>query len=225
MKIIMTGDIHGRYDYLNNLIKLELPDIIIVCGDFGYFPNIEKYAGQEQTIDTLHTKILFCDGNHDDHWELRKLKNMEIASNVFYQPRGSTYRLPDGRNILFMGGANSIDRMQRTIGVSWWPEEIISQSDFQNLPKESIDMFVTHTCSNELYDDHISSGLGGVWSPRKDSDPSYTALSALWEMYKPAQWFFGHFHINMRGTFGPTRWQCLAAAGVGSGAWRMELTQ
>ena len=201
--------------------------MIIVCGDFGYFPHIENFNNQWKNIDTTHTKVLFCDGNHDDHWELRKLKNLAIAPNVFYQPRGSTYRLPDGRNILFMGGANSIDKERRTIGVSWWPEEVISQSDFQSLPEEyeeNIDIFITHTCSNEIYDNFIQHKLGGRYTPRKDNDPSYHALSSLWEIYKPSQWFFGHFHINLNGTYKGTRWQALAAPLVGVGKWWIELT-
>ena len=36
MKIIITGDIHGMFGYLNTLIKDENPDLLIVCGDFGY---------------------------------------------------------------------------------------------------------------------------------------------------------------------------------------------
>ena len=132
--------------------------------------------------------------------------------------------LPDGRNILFMGGANSIDKYRRTIGVDWWPEENITQSDFQNLPEEDIDIFITHTCSNEIYDNCIQHGLGGRYSPRKDNDPSYAALSSLWEIYRPGQWFFAHFHIYMKGNMENTRWQCLSAPLVGSGPWWTELT-
>lgn len=219
MKIIITGDIHGMYGYLNELVNQEDPDIIIVCGDMGYgFPN-----DQIDKIVAMNTRIHFCDGNHDNHWKLRELKNLAVAENVFYQPRGSTMRLPDGRNILFMGGANSIDRDRRTVGVSWWPEEVISQSDFQNLPDEDIDIFITHTCSNEIYDKFIQFKLGGRYTPRKDKDPSYHALTSLWEMYGPTQWFFGHFHINTSGMLSGTRWQALACPLLGSGAWWMEL--
>jgi len=224
MKTLMVGDLHGLYGYLNEVIKQEQPDLIMQCGDFGFFPMIEKYAGRQSDINTTQTQVRFCDGNHDDHWNLRKLKNLSIFPNVIYQPRGSVYRLPDGRNVLFMGGGNSIDRYRRTIGIDWWPEEIITQSNFKNLPEEDIDIFVTHTCSHELYDNFIQDGLGGSYSPRKDADPSYTALSQLWKIYKPAQWFFGHFHINMSGTYEGTRWQCLSAPMIGSGMWWMELT-
>jgi predicted phosphodiesterase len=219
MKIIISGDIHGMYNYINELIRQEHPDMLIICGDMGYgFPN-----DKIDSINAMNTKVLFCDGNHDNHWELRKLKNLAVADNVFYQPRGSTITLPDGRNILFMGGANSIDQQHRTVGVSWWPEETISQSDFQNLPDKDIDIFITHTCSNEIYDNFIQFKLGGRYTPRKDKDPSYHALSALWEMYNPSQWYFGHFHVNVKGQLEDTRFQAMACPLLGSGAWWMEL--
>jgi hypothetical protein len=219
----MVGDLHGIYNVLNDMIAQEHPDLIIQGGDFGYFPMVETYKDIQYNINTTHTKILFCDGNHDDHWNLRKLKNMAIAPNVFYQPRGSTYTLPDGRKILFMGGANSIDKNVRTTGLDWWPEEVISQSDFQKLPEEDIDILVSHTCSNEIYDNHIQNALRKNSLPWKDEDPSYTALSRIWEIYQPGQWFFGHFHINMSGMMGHTRWQCLSAPIHGSGMWWTEL--
>jgi len=221
MKIIVVGDIHGYLGFINQVIKHEQPDLLISCGDMGYgFPGVDM-----KNINAMNTKVLFCDGNHDNHWELRKLKNLAVAPNVFYQPRGSVYRLPDGRNILFVGGANSIDQHRRTLGLTWWPEEVISQSDFQNLPEENIDIFITHTCSNEIYDGAIQYHLGGRYTPRKDNDPSYSALSSIWEIYKPSQWFFGHFHINVKGNYKGTRWQVISAPYVGSGAWWVELTE
>lgn len=218
MKTIITGDLHGNFIQLNAMIKQESPDLVKCCGDFGYWPRVD-YIQKVETINTVHTKVLFCDGNHEDHWELQRLKNLAVAPNVFYQPRGSTYRLPDGRNVLFMGGGVSIDKHLRTVGYDWFPEETITQKDFMNLPDEPIDIFITHTCSHEIYDNHIKSAMGhGL----KDNDPCYSALSSLWEMYKPAQWFFGHFHVNLNGIYKGTRWHCLGA--VGHGPWWMELT-
>ncbi|MDX1702411.1 MAG: metallophosphoesterase, partial [Melioribacteraceae bacterium] len=66
MKIIISGDIHGMYGYLNELIHNESPDLLIICGDMGYgFPN-----DKIESIVAMHTKVLFCDGNHDNHWKL-----------------------------------------------------------------------------------------------------------------------------------------------------------
>ena len=42
--------------------------------------------------------------------------------------------LPDGRIVLFMGGADSIDKKYRKIGFDWFPEELITQKDIYELP-------------------------------------------------------------------------------------------
>lgn len=204
MSIIITGDLHGQFKYLNALINKykDRLDLVICCGDFGYWPN---YGAKYTNIKSQGIKVLWCDGNHENHWELQELNNNEIAKDVFYMPRGSTYKLKDGRNILFMGGANSIDKKYRTIGVDWFPEETIAQQDLMYLPKEKVDIFITHTCPKELLDVMLPYDL------EKFNDPSNEALSSLYQMYKPELWFFGHWHHYKEGTMGDftTKWYAL----------------
>jgi Icc-related predicted phosphoesterase len=214
MDIIVTGDIHGKFGYLNRLINKyqKQLDLVICCGDFGYWPN----------FDNGHTKIktpvpiLWCDGNHEDHWAIRELiktNNLEIAKNVFYMPRGSTYTLKDGRTILFMGGADSIDKGQRRIGHDWFPEEVITQRDMINLPDIKVDIFITHTCPVEIYPVLAKFYYG------KELEPSNHALSDLWKIYKPNLWFFGHWHYYKEGNLGDTKWHALGDAGSGGKWW------
>jgi len=214
--IIVTGDVHGRFGYLNSLInrhKNKL-DLVICCGDFGYWPN---FSDEHKKIKSP-VPVLWCDGNHEDHWAIKKLveeDNLEIAPNTFYMPRGSTYKLKDGRTILFMGGADSIDKGQRILGRDWFPEEIISQKDMMNLPDTKVDIFVTHTCPSELYPI-----MARYYS--KDREPSNYALSALWKIYQPSLWFFGHWHCYKEGTLNNTKWYALSFAGSGT-RWWMEM--
>lgn len=134
-------------------------------------------------------------------------------------PRGATYTLPDGRTILFMGGADSIDKIRRTEGETWFREEIITQADFQNLPdpaKVKIDIFITHTCPTELVN------ALKVNYPDKGHEPSNVALSELWKMYNPKLWFFGHWHQELHEKIDDTQFHCLSAPGH-FGRWWMWL--
>ena len=126
-------------------------------------------------------------------------------------PRGHTLVLPspDNRVVLFMGGANSIDKQYRKIGVDWFPEEIISQKDIMNLPDCKVDIVISHTCPEEfsmstLYD---------------DNDPSRKALSYVLDKYHPSLWYFGHFHQNKTGYTNSCRWTCLNELGK-TGGWK-----
>jgi len=213
MKALITGDIHMEFGQLNEIISKKKPDIIICCGDFGFWPKVSwgvplsniKLQGAE--------KLLWCDGNHEDHWALRDREKDELEPGIIYMPRGSTYTLEDGRTIMFMGGAHSIDQHHRQIGVSWFPEEVITQRDLYDLPDIKVDIFITHTCPAELVVDLLK------FYPEKGFEPSNYALSELWRKYKPDLWFFGHWHRYTEGTLFDTKWYALSAPGFGDRWW------
>lgn len=39
--ILVYGDLHGDWGALNRLISKKHPDIVLQCGDFGWFPRFE----------------------------------------------------------------------------------------------------------------------------------------------------------------------------------------
>jgi len=214
MKIMIVGDVHGEFGTLNQLINRRKPDLIIACGDFGFWPNL----GDGYSLEYLKLQgvkmLMWCDGNHEDHWSLRDRKSDEVAPGVFYMPRGSTYTLPDGRVIMFMGGAHSIDKNMRTVGIDWFPEETISQSDMMDLPDVKVDIFITHTCPYELVPEMMKYYSG------KDYEPSNLALSQLWEKYKPDLWYFGHWHTYKEGIlYDKTKWTCLSMSRWSEQRW------
>jgi hypothetical protein len=211
MKILITGDVHGNFSALNNLINKEVPELIICTGDFGYWPKI-PYLESIKNINVKRTKIFWIEGNHEDHWSLREVQSyvlsyripVEISHNIFYLSRGTVQKLSDGRTIMFMGGALSIDKDRRQLGVDWFPEETISTGDLYSLPNEQIDIIVSHTAPVEIAD--VLKGFHNIY------DPSEEALSQLFKMYHPPLWFFSHFHKYAEGTFEQTQWTCLNQA-------------
>ncbi len=221
--IYIVGDTHGEWNLLNTFINKKRPDLILQVGDFGYWPQfnnsyelgkhsygmdgrvIKKHKWYQCGIKNKSTRILFCDGNHEDHWALKTLKNPEVCPSVFYQARGTVVVLEDGRNVLFLGGADSIDKDTRTIGVDWFPDEVITNADIYNLPDTRIDIVISHTCPEEFIPE-----LG--YSFGKCKDPSCKALSYVLYKCKPSLWYFGHWHINKTGFTNDTRWVCLNMA-------------
>jgi hypothetical protein len=123
--------------------------------------------------------------------------------------RGNTLTLPDGRNVLFMGGAHSIDEDAREPGIDWFPQEAITEADIHNLPDMEIDIVISHTCPVEIFD-KLSKMTGMI---SHDIDSSRGALSYVLERYRPALWYFGHFHVYATGKTRGVRWFCLDKVG------------
>lgn len=201
-KIIVCGDIHGEYGQLNMLINRHRPDMVFQCGDFGYFPKWHGHTyindfGKLKIIDqycifTNGVPVHWCDGNHEDHHALIELAKKDPPSfieNTFYQKRGSYMTLPDGRNVLFMGGALSIDREWRTLNESYWEEEILTETDLQNLPNINIDIVISHTAPSS-FDLRVG---------KEFPDHSREILQYVFEKYHPTYWYFGHYHTYRDG--------------------------
>lgn len=187
-KTLFIGDIHGRFDDARNLIKsIDVPfDRIIQLGDFGWWPgNINPW------VDLPQVECRWIDGNHENfhylwNWEEKKTffpRWQDMMEVWKYMPRGT---VEDG--ILFIGGAHSIDKYQRTPGVDWFPEENITQADVERCLEacdgEEIHTVVSHDCPAQL----------GIVSMYKDVDSNRKALQIIFDEVKPKKWLFGHHH-------------------------------
>jgi len=217
MLTIVAGDFHGVWGKVNSLINKKRPDVLLQCGDFGWFPEFHNTklldTGQgsrnkrwnQYGLKPKDTKIYWCDGNHDDHWSLEGLLQfetspVEVLPNVYYMRRGSTLTLDNGATVMFVGGAMSTDKASRRLGIDWWPQETISESDLLNLPDKEVDIIISHTCPSEF--------INSVTDYRR-SDPSVMALSYVLHKYRPKLWYFGHFHHSAKGQYLDTKWRSL----------------
>lgn len=211
MKIVAMGDVHADWKSLFEYVEEFKPDIVLQCGDFGYWPKYNtKLIKKAEAGDFGDTKILFCDGNHEHHRDLKQTlgdrQNVSIAPGVIYMPRMSTYKLPDGRTVLFVGGAESVDKYQRTEGFNWFKEEIISPSEGDMLMDKllkidvKIDIVISHTCPMEI---EMCSNTAKI------TDPTRKFLSEVRERLRPDLWYFGHWHFPATGVIDNTHWTAL----------------
>jgi len=199
--IYILGDIHGNWKNLNNLLFTKFPDIVLQCGDFGYWPHMYDFSPKLPVM----TKLYWCAGNHEnwdmlDEWNYSLLKNREMFPNLYYMPRCSYITLPNKMNVLFFGGAESIDKDNRILGVSWWKQEIPGYDALDNLPDINIDIVISHTCPLEF-------DIGEYFS--KENDPTRRALSIIFKKYNPKYWAFGHWHTFKKGIYNQCKWICL----------------
>lgn len=218
-KVIVVGDLHGDFAALNKLIKDKRPGIVLQCGDFGFWPG-HRHFDPAKWLKPGQCRVHFADGNHENHNALAQAVRegrLENPHNVFYQPRGSVLTLPDGQNVLFAGGALSVDNLIRIPSRDWFPDlELLTGDDLTRFPdpkQVQIDIVVSHTAPREF---HVQGLPYGSWPSWWDRTPDLSAqtLSIILKDYKPARWYLGHFHTFQEGEFDGCRWTALSYAGA-----------
>jgi len=226
-QIVVMGDIHGHWGPVNILLnkKYEEIDLILQCGDFGHWPKFHGKTyltalGHRRTEDNYGLKnhnipLHFCDGNHEDHPALREWNDETwTGKNVHYMKRGSTLTLEDGRVVLFIGGAKSVDKKYRLAGHDWFPEESITEGELYGLPDIEVDIIISHTAPRKFPVTYNRVGFG--ISDFKDDNRD--KLDYVLNKYKPKLWFCGHFHKYLTGFTKGCKWTILDMAG-GGGKW------
>lgn len=206
----IVGDIHGNfneYTFYNLGIGRTRhagdpvpPERSIQVGDFGIGFFSEYWHEMARDWMKTYPGHRFIRGNHDD-------PAMCLTMPGFIE---------DGMvedDIMYVGGAWSIDHSLRTEGVDWWRDEELSVSQFNTIVDIYRDVkprvMITHDCPTQIaWDMFISRGdsLGG-----KNQIKTRTgeALQAMWEMHQPEMWFFGHWHETRDLTLHGTKFQCI----------------
>jgi Calcineurin-like phosphoesterase len=214
---LFVGDTHGdlKFMELAAAIAAEHDAQMVQVGDWGFlWPDFNQLAALSTTLikageDVAKppVRLMFCCGNHDDHPNLRKRLAgstfaTELAPNVVYQPRGSTYEDDEGTRLLFVGGAPSIDWQDRMPGRSWWKdEEVISESEFAVAMKVEgpIHVLITHDAPD--YPPGFTP-KGDSWFCER-ATRSMDMVRRLCDHHRPVLHVHGHWHHRysiVRGT-------------------------
>lgn len=207
--MFFIGDVHGAFDtYLWVVNKMQLPkdryevaygnkdempaylqklsdeladmvsngmDCSIQLGDMGIF---RKQCYEYIPAMKVHK---FIRGNHDNP-ELCK-KHPNYLGDVGYV---------DKLEMFYVSGGFSIDRDRRTEGVDWWQDEEISYSEL----KQSIEKYGDVKPRIVISHEAPSVIVNLIHSHHNKFNPSRTqsALQAMFDIYKPDLWIFGHHH-------------------------------
>ena len=196
MKILFCGDTHGDFNNIAKLIDFAVINncsSIMIVGDFGYFPNfgdnfLERvsFYSNLKNIDTH-----FIKGNHENHDELSKYKEItEIANNVFYHPNLTTW-IVDNVSFFSIGGAYSIDKAYRTPGYNWFAGEEIGIKEIYECPKIKVDVVLSHDCP-------ISVDINDMlrYNMDKSTKENREKLQAIVDIVNPKLVIHGHYHMS-----------------------------
>lgn len=218
-KLLLLGDIHGSYNPLGYELKRKQVEnaYIIQVGDFGmgfYKPNYYKTALALLNRDLVdkNNHLYAIRGNHDDPDYFKTTNNPFELSNITLLADYSELNLLD-KSILCVGGAISVDRIDRVLGKSYWEEEPFKFNDRFPYKDRQYDAVITHTrpkCAGGPKNyDNIA-----YWLDRDDTLKDQLMIEAdkvqkLYELTKPTKWFYGHFHESSIMEYEKTEFRCL----------------
>lgn len=201
----IIGDIHGEWELYHqtatDAINFGGCERTIQVGDFGvgFSGPYWHDRADEFHWDGTHR---FIRGNHDDPARCKKMAGW----------------IQDGRiedDVMFIGGAWSIDHALRTEGVSWWADEELSMEQLYRM----IDIYdqvrprvmITHDAPLDVTTEmFIQSGLA-LFKNSAKAIPTRTgmAFNTMLDIHQPDEWYFGHWHHSMQYKYGRTMFQCL----------------
>jgi hypothetical protein len=196
------GDVHGKFSQYKNILKLGVPTIQL--GDMGVGfrhcggPRDGEFSANPPYDAMIEGGHRFIRGNHD---------NPSVCRN-------HTQCIKDGTvegDVMYIGGALSIDREWRIEGYSWWADEELSQSelyammDIYEAAKPRI--VVTHDCP-----EWVALTMEAMFHRGKLDISSRTrqAFDAMYGLHQPEVWCFGHWHHSFDEVINKTRFVCLA---------------
>lgn len=183
----LIGDIHGDVQAYSQIISNCERSIQV--GDFG-----QGWLTFNPAVPNKHEYIR---GNHDNP----NLCKMDAAW------------IPDGtvkNDVMFVGGAWSIDWAYRTPGLSWWEDEECSHVQLEHFIDKYTEVkprvMITHECP-----DSIAGIMCASLGKTKYDMPSRTrdAFDIMFHLHKPEYWIFGHWHNDWQKEIEGTRFICL----------------
>ncbi len=183
-KTRIIGDIHGKlYDYQ---MMISTIDSSIQVGDFGigFF-----FKSWHDKVNFLHqnTNHKFIRGNHDNPQKCKEMTGY-IADGTLIN------------DVMFIGGAWSIDYARRVEGYDWWRDEECSMEQFYQFietysfikPRIMITHDAPLIASNKMF---IESGkaIGGS-AAKSIKTRTGQVFDSMFNDHQPDFWFYGHWH-------------------------------
>lgn len=200
----IIGDVHAEWNSYLKLIKdtdNEFDNSVQV-GDFGVgFLPPQRTEEMNHFLENSSKNHRFIRGNHD---------NPEICKT---QMNGY---IPDGtvdNDIMYIGGAWSIDWQYRTPGVDWWRDEECSYEElskfiaiYENIQPR---VMITHDCpTTTAYHMFVKNGTS-IGGKSLHLTRTGEAFQRMIEIHQPELWIYGHWHHSCSMKIDNTFFVCL----------------
>ena len=206
--IYITGDTHRDFSRIYKLEK-DTDNMLIVLGDVGinYYLN-EGDKNYKEYLKKLKLKLFCVRGNHEERPEnISTYKEVEMFGgevfieeeypNLIFAKDGETYNI-DGKKILVIGGAYSVDKQYRLLhGYKWFKEEQLTKEEMDTIlakvKGKHFDIVLTHTCPYKYEPREVF--MQGLDQSKVDKSMEHF-LDEIEENISYDKWYCGHYHTE-----------------------------
>ena len=206
--IYITGDTHRDFSRIYKLEK-DTDNMLIVLGDVGinYYLN-EEDKNYKEHLKKLNLKLFCVRGNHEERPEnISTYKEVEMFGgkvlieeeypNLIFAKDGEIYNI-DGKKILVIGGAYSVDKQYRLLhGYKWFKDEQLTKKEMDTIldkvKGKHFDIVLTHTCPYKYEPREVF--IQGLDQSKVDKSMEHF-LDKIEENINYDKWYCGHYHTE-----------------------------
>lgn len=210
-RVVICGDWHGNQGW-TRMISRALPYLapdettLLHLGDWWMPPD----AVDEIFAETPITRFFVTLGNHEQWDQLTPLLNkhpgaaVQVSKFTWILPRPARLSI-GGRSVLSLGGASSVDRESRQKGLTWWPDEAITDEHVAAaIAGGPADLMLTHespsgTPVRPVQKILRSNPHGFPQSALEASAVSRARVGQVWDAVRPELLAHGHMHVAAGG--------------------------
>ncbi len=206
-RVAVCGDWHGNLGWLRTLaraIPRLAPDVttVLQLGDWW----MDRKASDDALSGSGIERVLVTLGNHEPWGELSPLlaahpeQPVQVSEFTWVLPRPFRFEL-GGRRFLSLGGAASVDRLWRTPGKEWWPDEAITDEQVASaIAGGPADVMLTHesparTPVRRVQEVLRTNPMGFPQETLLESAASRVRVARVWDAVRPELLMHGHMHI------------------------------
>lgn len=206
--IFITGDTHRDFSRFYSF-KSKEDDMLIVLGDVGInYYLTEEDKSYKEYLKKLNLKLFCVRGNHEERPEnISNYKEVEMFggkvfieeeySNLIFAKDGEIYNI-DGKKILVIGGAYSVDKQYRLLhGYKWFKDEQLTKKEMDTIldkvKGKHFDIVLTHTCPYKYEPREVF--MQGLDQSKVDKSMEIF-LDEIEENISYDKWYCGHYHTE-----------------------------
>ena len=210
-RVAVCGDWHGNVGWARTVARVlpyMAPDVttLLHLGDW-WMPATEiDDAFAKTDID----RILVTVGNHEPFDQISPLLDehpghaVRVSKLTWYLPRPARLTI-GGRRVLSLGGAASVDRQSRIEGLTWFPEEAVTDEHIEAaIAGGPADLMLTHegpagTPVRPVREILRTNPHHFPATAREASAASRARIAEVWDTVRPELLIHGHMHVAAGG--------------------------